>query len=100
MDPVRQGIYDQMVDTITGDLTCGMEDRGLEPWTNQAINQFIEQNKQSIMHAVNELYDACVRDGDLEELGPDGKGLPNDAYREELYDKLVVPGGNDNYEED
>ena len=58
----------EIVEIIRGDLTVGRTDRGLPPLGENAITQFINENRVGIEQVITEMIQDYQDDGELDEL--------------------------------
>lgn len=61
-------IHAEIVDIIMRDLTIGRDDRGLPPLVENAITQFINENRDGIEQVITEMIRDYEEDGELDEL--------------------------------
>ena len=89
-DKIKQNISNKMILQLEADLTDGMKDNGLVPYTPEQIQAYLKDHASAILDASKAMYDTYEGDGDLEELG-DGSQGELDWYREFLYDYVKPP---------
>lgn len=76
-----------MREQVVCDLTIGKTDNLLQPFNNQEIKDYLDQNKDLILQAATDMYETYTQDGDIDDLG-DGSFGESDWYREFLYNYI------------
>lgn len=77
-------IYSKIISIITADLTIGKTDNDLEPFTDDEINKFIEDNADNIETAITTMIRDYEEDDDCKLL----REPELDWIREYLYEKV------------